>query len=49
VAKGAYSETVVHQWHLSRLRGGLSWQAHYIAVCFDALLLRFEQTSGIAT
>jgi hypothetical protein len=37
------SELVVQHWHLSTLRGGASWQTHYIAACFDALLLEREQ------
>jgi hypothetical protein len=38
-----WSDLVVHHWHLSALRGGVSWQTHYIAACFDALLLEREQ------
>jgi hypothetical protein len=37
------SELVVHHWHLSTLRGGVSSQTHYVAACFDALLLEREK------
>lgn len=36
-------ELIVHWWRLSALRGGASWQTHYIVACFDALLLEREQ------
>jgi hypothetical protein len=43
--KTRYSALAVHRWHLSAFRGGVSWQTHYLAACFDALLLEREQQS----
>jgi hypothetical protein len=43
--KIGYSKLVVRAWHVSVLRGQVSWQTHYIAACFYALLLERE-TSG---
>jgi hypothetical protein len=41
-----YSRLVVRAWHLSVLRGQVSWQTHYIAACFYALLLAREHSGG---
>ncbi len=41
-----YREAAVQGWHLFFGIGGVNWQSHYLAACFDALLLAREERLG---